>query len=500
MSLYRATSGALVFGAGTVQWSWGLDGTHDRGTSTEDGDMQQATVNLFADMGVQPASLQSGLEAATASTDTTAPTVTITSPANGATVPGGTVTVTGTASDTGGVVAAVKVSTDGGVTWNTATGTNNWTYSFNAVSQSVTVQARAIDDSVNLGTAASITFTTGAQTCPCSIFTPATEGGQETDPFAVELGVKFRSDIAGFITGIRFYKTSGNTGTHTGNLWSTTGTNLGMVTFSGESTTGWQEATFSSPISILANTTYVASYHTTSGNYALGTSFASAGVDNPPLHALREGVDGSNGVYHYGNGGVYPTTTFGSSNYLVDVVFVTSVGPDTAPPVVNSVTPANTAGNVSTLATISAIFNEPLNGATVSGATFELRDAANALVPAVVTYNNATRTATLDPTAALAYSTIYTAKLIGGTSGIKDVAGNPLAADVTWSFTTASPPPPPPTEGPGGPILVVSAATNPFSRYYVEILRAEGLNEFFAMDITQVTPDSLDRLRCGHPG
>ncbi len=58
MSLYRAPSGALVFGAGTVQWSWGLDGNHDRGASTEDPKMQQATVNLFADMGVQPGSLQ----------------------------------------------------------------------------------------------------------------------------------------------------------------------------------------------------------------------------------------------------------------------------------------------------------------------------------------------------------------------------------------------------------------------------------------------------------
>ena len=43
--------------------------------------MQQATVNLFADMGAQPDSLISGLVAATASTDTTAPTSTITSPA-----------------------------------------------------------------------------------------------------------------------------------------------------------------------------------------------------------------------------------------------------------------------------------------------------------------------------------------------------------------------------------------------------------------------------------
>src|SRR5262245_12693190 len=49
---YRAPSGALVFGAGTIQWSWGLDGVHDGGATTPDLRVQQATVNLFADMGV----------------------------------------------------------------------------------------------------------------------------------------------------------------------------------------------------------------------------------------------------------------------------------------------------------------------------------------------------------------------------------------------------------------------------------------------------------------
>ena len=48
-------SGALVFGAGTVQWAWGLDDNHDRGSAPPDVRMQQATVNLLADMGVQPA-------------------------------------------------------------------------------------------------------------------------------------------------------------------------------------------------------------------------------------------------------------------------------------------------------------------------------------------------------------------------------------------------------------------------------------------------------------
>jgi hypothetical protein len=63
MTLYRAQpSGALVFGAGTVQWSWGLDDNHDElPVSSEDKTMQQATVNLFADMGARPLMLQSNL-------------------------------------------------------------------------------------------------------------------------------------------------------------------------------------------------------------------------------------------------------------------------------------------------------------------------------------------------------------------------------------------------------------------------------------------------------
>ena len=76
---------------------------------------------------------------------------------------------------------------------------------------------------------------------------------------------------------------------------------------------------------------------------------------------------------------------------------------------------------------------------------------------------------------------------MGGAAGIKDLAGNALAGDDVWPFTTADLPPIPPTNGPGGPILVISAATSSFSPYYVEILRAEGLNEFTAMDISLVT-------------
>jgi len=144
------------------------------------------------------------------------------------------------------------------------------------------------------------------------------------DGAAVELGVKFTSDQAGYIKGIRFYKSSTNTGTHTGSLWSSTGQRLATATFSSETAAGWQQVLFSQPVAISANTVYVASYHTATGHYADDeTYFANAGYDNPPLHALKNGVSGANGVYRYG-GSAFPNQTFNSTNYWVDVVFSTT--------------------------------------------------------------------------------------------------------------------------------------------------------------------------------
>ncbi|MBV8551247.1 MAG: hypothetical protein JOY54_08090 [Acidobacteriaceae bacterium] len=155
LTMYRAPSRALVFGAGTVQWSWGLDTFHDGASEPTDIRIQQATLNLFADMGVQPTTRQSGLVPATMSTDTTPPTSTVMYPLTGTTIPfGDAVTITGTASDSGGgVVTAVEVSIDGGKTWHRATRTTNWSYTFTALTRgSVTIQSRGVDDSANLET------------------------------------------------------------------------------------------------------------------------------------------------------------------------------------------------------------------------------------------------------------------------------------------------------------------------------------------------------------
>jgi hypothetical protein len=135
------------------------------------------------------------------------------------------------------------------------------------------------------------------------------------------LGVKFRSDVAGQITGIRFWKASPNdNGTHIGLLYTSSGALLAQATFTAETTGGWQQVNFATPVAISPGVTYVAAYYTTSGFSAHGTYFLNTGADAPPLHALKSGVDGANGLYSYGAPARMPLSSRGA-NYWVDVVF-----------------------------------------------------------------------------------------------------------------------------------------------------------------------------------
>src|SRR6202035_3222779 len=115
-------------------------------------------------------------------------------------------------------------------------------------------------------------------------------------------------------------------------------------------------------------------------------------------------------------------------------------------------------------------------------------------VAASISYSRKTRTATLIPTAPLIYSSNYSATVKGGATGpvIKDTLGIALQADYVWTFTSSPPPAPPPDEGTGGPVLIISSSLNPFSRYPVEILRAEGYNSFVAKDLTEMSAAVLD--------
>ena len=165
------------------------------------------------------------------------------------------------------------------------------------------------------------------------------------------------------------------------------------------------------------------------------------------------------------------------------------IEPDNVPPTVASTTPTSGATGVLAGANVTATFNEVLNATTINGATFHLnRGGTGTLVAATVTWNAETRTATLDPAAGLAYGETYTATVEGLPGGVTDLAGNAMAVDHVFSFTVElAPAVPPDPEGPGGPVLVITSLANPFSRYYTEILRAEGLNAFKAIDIAVLT-------------
>ena len=326
-------------------------------------------------------------------------------------------------------------------------------------------------------------------TCPCSIWGVSTAPAEvdSADLNSVELGLKFRSDVDGMVTGIRFYKASSNTGSHIGNLWTSSGRLLATATFNGESTSGWQQVTFGTPVPIASNTTYVVSYFAPNGHYSDDARyFASSGTDNAPLHALGTGVDGPNGLFGYGPSSAFPTFTYDSTNYWVDVIFV-SGGAPIVPTIISTTPPANSLG-IGLGTQVVATFNEPMDATTINTSTVLLLDPSSNSVPATVTYDNTSWTTTLTPALGLSPLSLYTVIVKGGAGGVKDSSGNTLTSDFRWSFTTGATPP---DRGPGGPILVIATSTNPFSQYYGEILSAEGLNEYALADISTITPTKL---------
>ena len=155
-----------------------------------------------------------------------------------------------------------------------------------------------------------------------SLFSPTTTPSIVTvnDTNSVELGVKFQASGDGEITGIRFYKSPLNTGTHEADVWSATGTLLATATFSNETTSGWQQVNFSNPVAIAAGTAYVASYHT-NGDYSADPNLFATAQTSGLLTAPASSTSGGNGVYAYGSSSLFPTNSFNSTSYGVDVLF-----------------------------------------------------------------------------------------------------------------------------------------------------------------------------------
>jgi hypothetical protein len=83
---------------------------------------------------------------------------------------------------------------------------------------------------------------------------------------------------------------------------------------------------------------------------------------------------------------------------------------------------------------VTVVFDRDMDETTITTATFTIAVKGGAAVSGTVAYDKTTRSATFTPSANLSYSTTYTASL---TTGIKSSTTTPIAAALSWDFTTA---------------------------------------------------------------
>ena len=268
-----------------------------------------------------------------------------------------------------------------------------------------------------------------ASAAPDTIFGTATPATIDSgDGHSVEAGVKFTSEVAGSVTGVRFYKATTNIGTHIGSLWSASGTLLATATFTGETASGWQQVNFATPVAIAANTTYVAAYLAPNGHYSDNVSaFTSTGVSNPPLSALANSVS-PNGVYTYSATSTFPTSNYKASNYWVDVDFEPTG--TLAPGQVTNVTA--TAGPASATVTWSA----PSSGSPVTSYTITPYVGSTAQATTTVTGSPAPTSATVK---GLTSGTSYTFTVQATNSAGSGPASSPSNAVTPTTATLAVP-------------------------------------------------------------
>ncbi len=270
-------------------------------------------------------------------------------------------TVSGTASDTGGIVAGVEVSTDGGGTWHPAQGKQTWTYTYIQKGlNTASIKVRAVDDSANIGATATRNLQLSG---PYRVFgqqVPAVPDSQ--DGGAYELGMKITPSVDGFITGVRFYKSTGNTGTHVGSLWNSAGQRLATRYLH----LGISLRVAEGPVQPAGDSFRRAEicrflHGAPRGHYAIKDyQWASFGFTEPPLTVA--GGFGSEPAGVYGGPDIFPQSSFGNGNYFVDAVFDTV---DNTPLTAAGHWPLGGSSSVPQATTVGAVFSKPVTASSV---------------------------------------------------------------------------------------------------------------------------------------
>lgn len=152
--------------------------------------------------------------------------------------------------------------------------------------------------------------------------TPASIPHQEDNP--LELGIRFQSNVAGFVKGVRFFSDDDvdPAAVYTGALRMADGTLLASAVFSGPvANDTWTQILFSAPVEIAANTEYIVTYHSTRFNHSEESGGAAAPITNGPLSTPPSGA-----VFRYEN--TFDPTGAGfagsNNNYWADVLFTPS--------------------------------------------------------------------------------------------------------------------------------------------------------------------------------
>ncbi len=129
-----------------------------------------------------------------------------------------------------------------------------------------------------------------------------------------ETGVRLSVTAASQIRAIRFYKSPGETGTHTGRVWNQNGTQVATVTFANETASGWQTAQLTTPVALTSGQTYTISVNR-------NTFYPSTlnGLNSQVIAGPVRTVVGTNGVYAT-TAGTRPTLSNSNSNYFVDLI------------------------------------------------------------------------------------------------------------------------------------------------------------------------------------
>ncbi len=223
---------------------------------------------------------------------------------------GATVTLSGAASAT--------TTADGSGNYS-FTGLANGSYTVTPAKPGFTFNPANAPVTVNNASLTGVNFTASAAPAGQTLFTtqtPAITNASDGSGVNYELGTAFASSAPGQITAIRFWKASNESGTHTGKIWSSSGTLLASVAFSAETASGWQQQSLPAPLSIAANTTYIVSVNTGNTFYVA----TNGGLATPVVNGNLSSIAGNNGLF--GAPGAFPTNSWQNSNYFRDIVFV----------------------------------------------------------------------------------------------------------------------------------------------------------------------------------